>query len=124
MIRGLVSSRNHYQEFDTEAYRVWVLKALSTASGRTEAAEGFAKESVEEAPKITEAPVGGSDPSQVILRTLATAGGGLVEYDALVGACTSSGASREEAEDAIEDLRDNRGDIIEPRFGFFQLLGD
>ena len=79
---------------------------------------------MEEAPKITEAPVGGSDPSQVILQTLATAGGGLVEYDALVGACTSSGASREEAEDAIEDLRDNRGDIIEPRFGFFQLLGD
>ena len=48
----------------------------------------------------------------------------MVEYDALVGACTSSGASREEAEDAIEDLRDNRGEIIEPRFGFFQLIGE
>ena len=46
----------------------------------------------------------------------------MVEYDALVGACTSAGASREAAEDAIESLRDVGGEIIEPRFGFFQLL--
>jgi len=124
LIGGLVSSRGHYQEFDTESYRVWVLKALSTASGRTESVEEFAKEAIEEAPTVTEAPVGGSDPSEVIIQTLASAGGELVEYDALVGACTSSGASREEAENAIEDLRDNKGEIIEPRFGFFQLLGD
>ena len=60
----------------------------------------------------------------MILQALSSASGTLVEYDALVGACTSSGSSREEAEDAIEDLRDNRGEIIEPRFGFFQLIGE
>tara|TARA_B100000686_G_C16760320_1_gene958226 strand:+ start:435 stop:1364 length:930 start_codon:yes stop_codon:yes gene_type:complete len=125
LIRGLVSSRNHYQEFDTEAYRVWVLKALSTASGRAESIEEFASEPVEsETESSAEVAVEGSDPSQVILQALSSASGTLVEYDALVGACTSSGSSREEAEDAIEDLRDNRGEIIEPRFGFFQLIGE
>ena len=125
LIRGLVSSRNHYQEFDTEAYRVWVLKALSTASGRAESIEEFASEPVEtDTESPAEVAVEGSDPSQVILRALSSASGTLVEYDALVGACTSSGSSREEAEDAIEDLRDNRGEIIEPRFGFFQLIGE
>jgi hypothetical protein len=48
----------------------------------------------------------------------------LVDYDALVGACTSAGASREASEDAIENLRDIGGEIIEPRFGFFQILQD
>lgn len=48
----------------------------------------------------------------------------MVDYDSLVGACTSAGASREAAEDAIESLRDIGGEILEPRFGFFQALQD
>ena len=28
LISGLVKSREHYSEFDTEAYRVWILKAF------------------------------------------------------------------------------------------------
>jgi hypothetical protein len=62
------------------------------------------------------------DAGQVIIGLLSSKGDDLVEYDALVGACTSAGASREEAEDAIENLRDVAGEITEPRFGFFQIL--
>jgi hypothetical protein len=45
-----------------------------------------------------------------------------VEYDKLVEACTLLGVSRESAEDCIEDLRDIKREITEPRFGFFRLL--
>lgn len=115
----------NYSEFDTEAYKMWVLKALSTASGRTQSIEEFVPEKVEEAVAPDAGVQSGevSDPRQVIIGMLASSGGGLLEYDALVGACTSAGSSREEAEDAIEELRDVRGEIVEPRFGFFQLRG-
>ena len=43
-------------------------------------------------------------------------------YDSIVLACVEAGFSRESSEDAIEDLRDIKCEIIEPRFGFFQIL--
>jgi hypothetical protein len=43
-------------------------------------------------------------------------------YDSIVLACIEAGFSRELSEDAIEDLRDIKCQIIEPRFGFFQIL--
>ena len=36
LVSGLIKSREHYSEFDTEAYKVWILKAFSRALGRTE----------------------------------------------------------------------------------------
>ena len=45
-----------------------------------------------------------------------------VPYDSIVLACVEAGFSRESSEDAIEDLRDIKCEIIEPRFGFFQIL--
>ena len=46
-----------------------------------------------------------------------------MDYDSLVGACVSAGSSREEAEDAIEHLRDVSMEISEPRFGYFSISG-
>jgi predicted nucleic acid-binding protein len=45
-----------------------------------------------------------------------------VPYDSLVLAAVQAGFSRLVAEDAIDDLRDVKCEIIEPRFGFFQIL--
>ena len=36
LVDGLIKSKEHYAEFDTEAYRVWILKALSRALGSSE----------------------------------------------------------------------------------------
>ncbi len=47
--------------------------------------------------------------------------GGGVDYDTLVHAAVMAGHSREDAEDAIDNLRDIEGSIIEPRFSFFRL---
>ena len=44
-----------------------------------------------------------------------------MEYDSIVLSCVESGFSREDAEDALESLREVEGSIIEPRFGFFRI---
>jgi len=121
LIDGLLKARMHYSDFDTESYMVWILKALSTATGRInetiEVSIGSEMSSFEEE-SVTKA--GKSDPREAIIGALSKAGD-LVEYDSLVGACISSGSSREEAEDMIEHLRDVSKEISEPRFGFFTV---
>ena len=116
-------ARQHYSNVDTENYRLGILKALSSASGRaiennqnlTIQDEGNNVEIIEADENVT--------PENIILNTIQNLDTGSgVEYDKLVEACTLSGVSRESAEDCIEDLRDVKGDIIEPRFGFFRLL--
>ena len=120
LVSGLIKSREHYSEFDTEAYRVWILKAFSSALGR---AEETSDVSIEENVKPVESrpvePVESADPRDVILGILSSNGGDLVEYDDLVAACISAGSSGEAAEDAIEHLRDVTMEISEPSFGFF-----
>jgi hypothetical protein len=122
LVAGLMKSREHYAEFDTEAYKVWILKAFSRALGRAEVSleENTSNDSELVEEKTTKATEGG-DPREVILGILTSSGGDLVEYDALVGACTAAGSSREEAEDAIENLKDVSMEITEPRFGYFSI---
>jgi len=123
LVDGTLLARQHYSNVDTENYRLGILKALSSASGRsmennqnlTIQDEGNNVEIIEADENVT--------PENIILNTIQNLDTGSgVEYDKLVEACTLSGVSRESAEDCIEDLRDVKGDIIEPRFGFFRLL--
>ena len=120
LVPGMLKSREHYSEFDTEAYRVWILKAFSRALGR---AEETPEVSIDDnAKSVDSAPVKSvesADPRDVILGIMSSSGGDLVEYEDLQAACISAGASAEEAEDAIEHLRDITMEISEPKFGFF-----
>ncbi len=120
LVSGLVKSREHYSEFDTESYRVWVLKAFSRALGRAEDTGGIASNNdFEPAIETTVQSNESADPRDVILGIISSNGGELVGYDDLVAACISAGSSGEAAEDAIEHLRDVTMEISEPRFGFF-----
>jgi len=122
LVPGLIKSREHYGEFDTEAYRVWILKAFSRALGGSEDSSDTVL--IDDAKQTDEVPVQEietSDPKEVVLGILSSNGGDLVEYDTLVGACISAGSSREGAEDAIENLKDVTMEIVEPRFGFFAI---
>ena len=122
LVHGLIQARSHYSEFDTEAYRMWVLKALSAASGKSDVAVEISSEPIAEkvSPPESEIPEG-SSPKDVILVALRSSGGNHMDYDSLVGACVLAGSSREEAEDAIEHLRDVSMEISEPRFGYFSI---
>ncbi|MBR40415.1 MAG: hypothetical protein CMA89_00785 [Euryarchaeota archaeon] len=122
LVAGMVKSREHYTEFDTEAYRVWILKAFSRALGRAEEPTEVTLSSdslpVDSEPARS---VENADPRDVILGIVNSNGGDLVGYDDLVAACVSAGSSGEAAEDAIEHLRDVTMEISEPRFGFFSI---
>lgn len=120
LISGMVKSREHYSEFDTEAYRVWILKAFSRALGRAEETEeNVSNNDFQPAVEAAAQPNESADPRDVILGIISSSGGDLVEYEDLFTACISAGASAEAAEDAIEHLRDVTMEISEPKFGFF-----
>ena len=36
LIDGLIKSKEHYSDFDIESYKLWVLKALSSVTGKLE----------------------------------------------------------------------------------------
>ena len=120
LVSGMIKSREHYSEFDTEAYRVWILKAFSRALGRAEETPEVSISN--DSGAFDSAPVQskeGADPRDVILGIISSNGEDLVGYDDLVAACISAGSSGEAAEDAIEHLRDVTMEISEPKFGFF-----
>jgi len=129
---GMAQARSHYPEFDLENYRVGVLQALSIASGRSSMAEAELEMSrsesepdkVESGAPESKSPIEPTgDISMTIINAIKSADGGQgAEYDTIILTCVQSGFSREEAEDAIEGMRDVDGTIIEPRFGFFQVL--
>ena len=86
LVAGMVKSREHYSEFDTEAYRVWILKAFSRALGRAEEPTEVTLSSdslpVDSEPARS---VENADPRDVILGIVNSNGGDLVGYDDMVG---------------------------------------
>ncbi len=128
LVEGLILARGHYGDFDPEGYRVGVLQALSMATGRTSLMEPpqptatTLEETASQAPESSEPAAEPGDAIELILETVRSRDTGEgVEYNDLVTALVHGGHSRESAEDAIDQARD-QGEVMEPRFGFFQLV--
>ena len=136
LIEGMILAKNHYSSFDPENYKVGVLQSLSMAlSSNSEieqmivsSEESVVSETSESKSQINNegiknAPNPTGDVDDVILNVIRSSSNpDGVPYDSIVLACVEAGFSRESSEDAIEDLRDIKCEIIEPRFGFFQIL--
>ena len=136
LIEGMILAENHYSSFDPENYKVGVLQSLSMAlSSNSEIEqmivspeESVVVETSESKSQINNediknAPNPTGDVDDVILNVIRSSSNpDGVPYDSIVLACVEAGFSRESSEDAIEDLRDIKCEIIEPRFGFFQIL--
>ena len=136
LIEGMILAKNHYSSFDPENYKVGVLQSLSMALSSnseieqmiTSTEESTMLEAPENSPqmkndavKSDSKPTGDVDDVILdVIRSSSNPGG--MPYDSIVLACVEAGFSRESSEDAIEDLRDIKCEIIEPRFGFFQIL--
>jgi len=129
LVDGLILARGHYGDFDPEDYRVGVLQALSMATGRTNLMEEPPQpatptlgETISQAPESSESAAEPGDAIELIIETVRSRDTGKgVEYNDLVTALVHGGHSRESAEDAIDQARD-QGEVMEPRFGFFQLV--
>jgi len=129
LVEGLILARGHYGDFDPEGYRVGVLQALSMATGRTSLMEAppqpaatTLEETASKVPESSEPAAEPGDAIELIIETIRSRDTGEgVEYNDLVTALVHGGHSRESAEDAIDQARD-QGEVMEPRFGFFQLV--
>ena len=128
LIEGLIKSREAYPEVDTEEYVLLVRQAISLATGNNSSIlepetdegndSGMKKDDEETTPQITQ----NGDISELIISTISSKDDGTgVDYDTIILVCVNSGFSREQAEDSLDDLRDNIGAIFEPRFGYFQV---
>ena len=136
LIEGMILAKDHYSSFDPENYKVGVLQSLSMAlSSNTEieqmislseekiSNQDFEDENQVDSAGVSNESIPSGDVDDVILNTIKNySNPDGTPYDTLVLACVEAGFSRESSEDAIEDLRDIKCEIIEPRFGFFQIL--
>jgi hypothetical protein len=141
LIDGLGLALNHYGDWDAEGYKVGVLQALSAAEGRVVSFEEHEaetpsesvtdEEGSNEAEKTSEKPAESAPPSSdnldlesVVLEIISKHSGDEgIDYDSIMKHCSKSGFTDEDSiEDAIYALRDDKCEIMEPRFGWFKTL--
>ena len=135
LIDGLGLAMNHYGDWDAEGYKVGVLQALSAAEGRVVSFEEIEAEpdsaaspqedsETEETEETSAEPTpspNNLDMEAVILEIIAeNAGPEGIDYDSIMKLCAARGLNDEDSiEDVIYALRDDKCEIMEPRYGWF-----
>ena len=137
LVDGLGLAMNHYGDWDAEGYKVGVLQALSAAEGRVISFEeheappsaseetNTENEDAEDEPsKSTPSSVGDSDIETAVLEIIAEhAGDEGIDYDSIMKHCAQRGLTDEDSiEDMLYSLRDDKCEIMEPRFGWFKPM--
>lgn len=139
LVDGLVLAMNHYGEWDPEGYKVGVLQALSAAEGKVVSfEENEVNEPSDELPRETEVvsepkadspespsvPAQGGDLESAVLEIINQhAGAEGIDYDSIMKHCAQRGFTDEDIiEDTIYGLRDDKCEIMEPRFGWFKPM--
>ena len=137
LIDGLGLAMNHYGDWDAEGYKVGVLQALSAAEGRV-----ISFEEHEADPSETDAPASPDEPAEddtpattsssdadldleaMVLEIISEhAGDEGIDYDSIMKHCAQRGMTDEDSiEDTIDSLRDDKCEIMEPRFGWFKPM--
>lgn len=130
LVDGMLLSRAHYPDFESEVYMLDVLQALNAALGRSVEIVNRSPDPEPNSPatnettaEVTEKGAGGDmSLEDVIISTIAAGDRGEgVDYDAIIRECSVHGHSRQDAEDAIDSLRAVGGRISEHKFGWFKL---
>ena len=125
----------------SEGYKVGVLQALSAAEGRVVSFEeheaidasedGNEPQEKDPVPEAQEAPdesvptptTGGDLETTVLEIIVQHAGAEGIDYDSIMKHCAQRGFTDEDAiEDTIYGLRDDKCEIMEPRFGWFKPM--
>ena len=140
LVDGLGLAMNHYGDWDAEGYKVGVLQALSAAEGRVTSFEEHEaaitseesttdevvedEETEDESAESPSSSDGDLDIETVVLEIIAEhAGPEGIDYDSIMKHCAQRGLSDEDSiEDVIYALRDDKCEIMEPRFGWFKPM--
>jgi len=123
MVEGLLLSRNHYGDIDTENYTLNVMQALDIAEGRMEAASQpaappQAKIDGEESP---EGPAE-DDAKDILVAIIGQLDqGDGVDFETVLTNAGARGIDRQVAESKLDELS-NEGTLHEPRFGWFRIV--
>ena len=130
LVDGMLLSRAHYPDFESEVYMLDVLQALNAALGRSVEIVNRSPDPETNSPTTNETTAevtekgaeGDMSLEDVIISTIAAGDRGEgVDYDAIIRECSVHGHSRQDAEDAIDSLRAVGGRISEQKFGWFKL---
>lgn len=130
LVDGMLLSRAHYPDFESEVYMLDVLQALNAALGRSVEIVSRSPDPEPNSPATNETTAevtekraeGDMSLEDVIISTIAAGDRGEgVDYDAIIRECSVHGHSRQDAEDAIDSLRAVGGRISEHKFGWFKL---
>lgn len=130
LVDGMLLSRAHYPDFESEVYMLDVLQALNAALGRSVEIVNRSPDPEPNSPATNETTAevtekraeGDMSLEAVIISTIAAGDRGEgVDYDAIIRECSVHGHSRQDAEDAIDSLRAVGGRISEHKFGWFKL---
>lgn len=130
LVDGMLLSRAHYPDFESEVYMLDVLQALNAALGRSVEIVNRSPDPEPNTPATNETTAevtekraqGDMSLEDVIISTIAAGDRGEgVDYDAIIRECSVHGHSRQDAEDAIDSLRAVGGRISEHKFGWFKL---
>jgi len=125
MVDGLLVSRNHYGEIDTENYTLNIMQALDIAEGRMEAASQPVAAPTPPSDSVEgEAASGGeSEVKDTILSIIEQLDqGDGVDFETVLTNAVSRGFDRGLAEEKLDELS-NEGTLHEPRFGWFRIVG-
>ena len=126
MVDGLIVSRNHYGEIDTENYTLNIMQALDIAEGRMEAASQPVSAPADPASNADEGEVASGGESEVkdsilsIIEQLDQGDG--VDFETVLTNAVARGFDRTLAEEKLDELS-NEGTLHEPRFGWFRIVG-
>ena len=126
MVDGLIVSRNHYGEIDTENYTLNIMQALDIAEGRMEAASQPVSAPAAPASDTDEGDVATGGESEVkdsilsIIEQLDQGDG--VDFETVLTNAVARGFDRSLAEEKLDELS-NEGTLHEPRFGWFRIVG-
>jgi len=132
LVEGLELALDHYGEWDPEGYKVGVLQALSAAEGRMvsfEEHEAMDSSSEQEkivdekpaTPTVDAEPSNTADIESIVLEIIkGNTNERGIDHDSIVKQCALKGITDESSiEDAIDCLRDDKCEIMEPNFGWF-----
>ncbi len=126
MVDGLIVSRNHYGEIDTENYTLNIMQALDIAEGRMEAASQPVSAPIAPTSDADEGEAKSGGESEVkdsilsIIEQLDQGDG--VDFETVLTNAVARGFDRSLAEEKLDELS-NEGTLHEPRFGWFRIVG-
>lgn len=127
LIEGILLSREHYGEIDSEFHKLNVLRSLAIAEGDSSQTELLQLEEYNDSPNENSDSDENSDVEDLNYKILIEKfvklndKGNGVDFESIVDYCIKNNGERENSEISIEHMVDD-GDLFEVKFGWYKLV--